>query len=134
MKYYGNGCISWFLPIGSSCLLEASSLIPSTTNLEVTGSDGVHNVVTSRVTVRVSQYNNQSLNDAVVLRLTDITPETFVKDSYSRLLQSLNKLGVGKDTILLSLRPTGESDLDFDVDCLMKSAFGTCLCLTKYNL
>nr|AUG84445.1 fat [Platynereis dumerilii] len=57
--------------------------------LNISGFDGVHNVVYSPMMVRTAQFDQAAAENSIVIQLTDVTLETFLSDSYSSFVEAL---------------------------------------------
>ncbi|XP_067948846.1 protocadherin Fat 4-like [Watersipora subatra] len=93
---------------GSTCNLLAVNLTRDT-QMQVSGSDGVHDQVDSSVHVKVRTYSNSTLEKATVTRISGITSKQFVESSMTFLSAIDQHLATGERSRLLAIQNAGPS-------------------------
>ena len=95
----------------SSCdlIMNGHQTAPVTYSLEVEGSDGSGNpAVIYEVTVKVSQFDNKTLEHSIIIQISDMTANTFLEMAYTNFVHSVQKLFGSND--LVSLYGVSEQD------------------------
>ncbi|ESO93788.1 hypothetical protein LOTGIDRAFT_105163 [Lottia gigantea] len=106
-----SGSINDF-SIPQKCDLVASNNLDTKSHrLSVSGSDGFNGDVNYEVTVEVEKFSRSTLEDAVALRLSSISIEDFLSNSYSRFTNGLKSLLGNQKTIILFSLQKLESDI-----------------------
>ena len=83
-----------------SLVADVDSLSPAT--LTLTGNDGVHADVTYSVAVSFRQFDDQTIENSIVMRITDVTMDAFLREKRQQLQQSIDRT-LGFSTVLYSI-------------------------------
>ncbi|OWF51064.1 cadherin-related tumor suppressor-like [Mizuhopecten yessoensis] len=82
--------------------------------LDVTGSDGLNSPNANyTVSVNMVAIDNNTLQNTVIIRIEDITPRSFLENSYTLFLTSLSQLSVGDTVLMFHLTSLGDDMLVF---------------------
>ena len=90
--------------IPNACNLHAAKIVPDRTyQLTVSGNDGRHNDVTTRVKIEFLQFNNETLDKSITLRIVNVTSEKFLKLYYQPFIKSLDNVFGDKLMVITSM-------------------------------
>ncbi|RLU20894.1 hypothetical protein DMN91_007508 [Ooceraea biroi] len=118
-----QGSNSRILSIPSACDLHTNKITSEVGySLSVSGNDGQHPDVISKVTVEFLIFSNATIENSVTLQISKLTAKHFLKQYYRALLDLLQeKLEVGDTLTIFSI---GENGSDLNVHLAVESPQG----------
>ncbi|XP_015435266.1 PREDICTED: cadherin-related tumor suppressor [Dufourea novaeangliae] len=118
------------LSIPTACDLHTKKITPGVGySLSVSGNDGRHPNVVSKVTVEFLVFTNTTIENSVTLQITKLTARDFLSQNYRALLDVLQEeIDVGDTLKIFSL---GENASDLNVHIAVESPQGY---RTKYEV
>lgn len=97
-----------FIP--KACDLHTSSTAPQGYSFSVTGNDGKHSDVVSTITVEFLNFDNNTIENSVTVRVENLTAEHFLANHYRSLMDVLKSAMDSNDELeLYSLRQVNAS-------------------------
>ncbi|XP_064092540.1 cadherin-related tumor suppressor-like [Macrobrachium nipponense] len=90
--------------IPNACNLHAATVQQDRTyTLSVSGNDGKHQDVTSKVTLEFESFDNKTLNSSLTLRLLNVTADRFLRLYYTPFIDTLPTLFSGRKVRIYSM-------------------------------
>lgn len=96
-----SGDTSKFSIVQNCQLFSGAQTTETQLNIDVSGSDGSHQTVTSTFNVVYESFTNDTITNSVTLRLADIDAETFLSQSYDRFRTSLSAFLSSRETLIV---------------------------------
>ncbi|XP_069129376.1 protocadherin Fat 4-like [Argopecten irradians] len=111
---HSDGDNSFEIPSGSCDLRIRNRPTALQYTLDVMGSDGV-NFPNANYTVDVNMVtiDNNTLQNTVIVRVEDMTPRSFLENSYTLFFSSMSQLSVGDSVLVYHLTELGDDMLVF---------------------
>ncbi|EFN76853.1 Cadherin-related tumor suppressor [Harpegnathos saltator] len=115
-----SGSNSHVLTIPTACDLHTNRITPGVGySLSVSGNDGRHSDVISKVTVEFLIFSNATIENSVTMKIYKLTAKDFLSQYYRRLLDLLQeKIDIGDTLTIFSI---GEDGPDLNVHIAVKS-------------
>ncbi|XP_066585244.1 cadherin-related tumor suppressor [Prorops nasuta] len=117
-----QGSNSRVLSIPSTCDLHTNKITPVGYSLSVSGNDGQHPDVVSKVTVEFITFSNATIDNSVTLQVSKLSSKDFLSQQYRALLDLLQEeIDVSETLTIFSI---GEKGSDLFVHLAIESSQG----------
>ena len=89
-------------PLSCDLIMNGNQAAPARYTLAVEGSDGSgYSPVSYEVTVKVSLFDNKTLEHSAIIQVNDMTADKFLENSYTNFIHSVQKQFGSNDLVLL---------------------------------